>query len=530
MPDDGPSTRSLEDDPLVAARVTRVRRIAVGNGVGTAAEVRAVRAGRTDHQVRLRLVAKLGWRWSDDATAGRLDPGGGSRAVADDAAARAALERECRAAVVDPAESARVFAALRANPVEALEAFEAGGCCEYPLPTRFHCHETCADCAGEGGLECGCSDGRVNCPCCGAGGRVFCVPCAGRGYSEHVYVGYGGHTSASRIVCGWCCGTGWAPCGACGGDGREYCRGCGGSAWCECGPCAGTGWFTRAYRAWLTATAELSRSFPSAVPEGFRSAVAGIPVAELARDHAIGAALRAATRAPAGALVELSCRVPWIRAEGACGGHRVLLEAVGAHGHARAAVPPFLDGLLGPDHAGRPGEERSAAEVVGAARRSRLGRRIVAEVWAGGTTPDEAISEEFEGAASARFVAAWRERLGQAHREIAGPAAARAWRWLGPGAVAAAAAGFALDLPGLAVGLLGLAEGGAGGVAAQAALHTALAAVPVGVAWAAAAVAGLAAAGSAADTASARLPRQGPRPLLWLAACAAACALAGAAR
>ncbi len=278
---------------------------------------------------------------------------------------------------------------------------------------------------------------------------------------------------------------------------------------------------TRSYRTWLTARAETSLSFGTEVPGTVRTAISCIPAAELLRRDSRDFRLSGAARGRSVAQVEISCRVPGVRVEVACGGQRVTLEAIGSRGHL-LLVAPFLDRLLEQDCEGRPGTHLSPAETVRAGLRSRLGRRILTEVVTENRTSDEAISAVFEGAASAAFVGRWRERLERAYCEHIRLAAARIWKWTGPLAVAGTAAAALLDLAGSAARVLGASETAPAGMAARFVLHVAFALLPVGTTWLVAAAAGLGIGNVLVGMATACLPQQGVKPLPWLAACVAA--------
>ncbi|MFC0385145.1 hypothetical protein [Muricoccus vinaceus] len=524
MPDDRlDRASSAASDPLVAALFERVRRIADGNGVA-AADIRALRTSRIDREVRLRLRVQLGWCWSDEVVPGRLEPNDGYREVRDDATARVVMEREGRAAASDPVESAHLLATLRADPVGALETFSTAVRREQPLRTRLYCHEICLHCRSEKGTPCACGDGKVDCRHCAASGQVYCWPCSAKGYTEYEHVGYGGFTSYYKITCGLCCGSGWAPCNSCDGDGWWYCPGCGGSAWHDCEPCEASGYFTRLFRGSLTMEAERSWLFGAEITGSLRAALVGTPMAQLAREHALEVRLTAAESAPSAAWIDLSCRVPHICLEVGLGSHRVSLEAIGAAGHVHTP-PPFLDCVLAVD---RNPVGCSPTDMLAAARRSRLGRRLLAEASTSRSTPDEAIAKEFEGAASTGCIREWRERLGRAYDEITRAAAARVWRWLGPTAVAMAATASTLVTPELATRVLNQPNLAGSAAVWRAAVLTGSVAVPIGAAWLLAALAGLIEARASAHARATRLPQQGARPFVWLVAAAAACVLVGA--
>lgn len=320
-----------------------------------------------------------------------------------------------------------------------------------------------------------------------------------------------------------CGGAGKVRCLMCDFYGRITCRGCGGSAWYPCGPCGKSGWFTRKYRSWITAESERSWRFADSAPASFKEMAKAIPIKQLPRGYALSCAPGPAVSEPWKVRLELACVVPHIRAQVICGGRTLALEAIGTDCNLRS-MPTFLDDLLYIDSRGTSDTGWQPMQAIEVAQKSRVGRLIFSQVSTGGMASNEVLSRDFDGAVSLDFVQDWHERLTKAYHSLGREAVNKSWRWFGPAAVVLSGGAALLGLPLAAT--IRLSPPSVTGDSSVA-LHAAFLLIPIGVAWAITAKSGLRAVRVTAGNGATKLPRQGIKPFLWLAAATVAYAIAG---
>jgi len=326
----------------------RIDRIFDGNTASTP-ERKSGESGALRSQAVITLC--LGWWRTSQSNFGAFHPSDSHycRDVADlDQISR----EDLNAAIADPAEAA----ALQKNwQSQALSLLAKHGTKfdVRQLPARWHYHEQCASCYG---------NGKVHCMSC-YGGKTQCSFCGGR---------RGEHRTEPTMTAPGVYRQVWVTCGSCGGSGTTTCSSCGGSCRISCFGCYGHGYSTHTFEAKITVEVEVAHGF-----YGDGNDVAG-DMAKL----------------PLDTLFKQSSLSP-IQAEQLAGGVRFRVSAETAY-HVRAynidgwefqfcavghdnlipAMPPILDHILG-DLSARILSEKSPARIPALTSETAITRDIL---------------------------------------------------------------------------------------------------------------------------------------------------------
>ena len=192
--------------------------------------------------------------------------------------------------------------------------------------------------------------------------------------------------------------------------GTQQCGRCGGHGRTGCMPCGRTGRLTHIHTAHATGRISRTACYAEGTPNSFRTACEALP--DIACLAGPDGQLEDTELLPGRGMVGvvLHCRTQHVRADLACRGERISVDAIGPS-LAMPLMPPFLDGLtaeLAEDIAAA--HLRHPAKALELASRTRLTRDILASVGKGARLDPDASRRRWMGAVS-------RDHL-ESHRQL----------------------------------------------------------------------------------------------------------------
>ncbi|WP_372399846.1 hypothetical protein ABMY26_33845 [Azospirillum sp. HJ39] len=512
--------QAIATDALTTRVIANIRGLIDGNGA-EARDLEVVSATRVDRVIGLRLEVGIRWTSERQDSTGARNPEG-SNHCRDHAAMVARMEKECGARAVSPDASGALAEVIRKDPIGKLRTL-ADGFNVQALPLRYHYHDRCGKCGGDGQTKCGsCYGGEVPCSC--GDGRSRCFRCFGSGQVQEPYTWWNGHQHVrdSRMVtCGTCAGSGrWGVCTlGCGGSRQVTCMRCGGTDRLPCSPCGATGWFTRLFSTSLIGKPVRRCLLPQDAPQEFRSAVEKIAITELPGLHADTGLVK--IEPGLGTVVaEYDSTIPHVRAEMRAGHVDIEVDAVGKTGRV-VEMPTFLDDLLSEVLLNVGRADQAPARAIAAAKMARLTRSLLEAVSTSGRPVDVGgVVRIHQGAVSDWAVAGAYDGLRAAYDLIGRSPVRRVWIVGGPLAAAWAAA-----VPHFGIGdaavreATALLEIGVLPPEAGPAAGALIAALPLIAAWRLAATTGRRAVRGVVGADARRAPSQGRLP--WIVTLAA---------
>lgn len=421
-------TTVAANDPLEVKLVETVKNIAAGNA---AAELIVERVSRTDLAVWPSMTIKLRWRAKSSVVTGIRNPQDSEYCQSEYSLGQA-LRTYYDEVVLNPSISEKLANRLRKATSDNFRNLRSGFQA-FDIDRRFHSHERCRSCHGNGDVSCTaftCQSGKIQCNGCQGDGLRQCLSCSGHGTIEVSVRVNGVHSHYDRRTCPQCGGRRRIhSCYTCLGVGRTTCTKCHGSGRVSCSHCDATGWFSNLWHGWLEGDIDRTVVVAKSTSERERRNIKSVLITDI---PAIKADVNkeSIVSEPGLCKITLECKMPYVEADFRCGHDTFSVDSIGRDGSI-ASMPTFLDALT--FEAIRTIEaETSPERRLKLARKTRLTSSVLLAVCEARKFDPTLIRNMFGMAVSENWVRSIYDSLMTAYNKVGSHVVRWWWLSLGP--------------------------------------------------------------------------------------------------